>query len=43
MSDVDDPAESANAEGEGGPVTGPFLDEANRAIIEALQRDGRQP
>ena len=24
-------------------LAGPFLDEANRAIIEALQRDGRQP
>jgi Lrp/AsnC family transcriptional regulator, regulator for asnA, asnC and gidA len=43
MSEVDEPAESANADSEGGPTSGPFLDEANRAIIEALQRDGRQP
>ena len=43
MSEVDEPAESGNAESEGGPGRGPFLDEANRAIIEALQRDGRQP
>jgi Lrp/AsnC family transcriptional regulator for asnA, asnC and gidA len=43
MSKVDEPAESVNAENEGGPVTGPLLDQANRAIIEALQRDGRQP
>jgi Lrp/AsnC family transcriptional regulator for asnA, asnC and gidA len=43
MSGVDEPAESADAESEGGPPTGPFLDQANRAIIEALQRDGRQP
>jgi Lrp/AsnC family transcriptional regulator for asnA, asnC and gidA len=43
MSDVDEPAESGNGENDGGPTTGPFLDEANRAIIEALQRDGRQP
>src|SRR6202453_5408236 len=43
MSEVDEPAESANPENDGGPATGPFLDQANRAIIEALQRDGRQP
>jgi Lrp/AsnC family transcriptional regulator for asnA, asnC and gidA len=43
MSEVDEPAGSANTESEGGPPTGPFLDQANRAIIEALQRDGRQP
>ena len=43
MPEVDEPAESANAENEGGAPTGPFLDQANRAIIEALQRDGRQP
>ena len=43
MSGVDEPAESGNAESEGGPGPGPFLDEENRAIIEALQRDGRQP
>src|SRR6202161_2322519 len=43
MSEVDEPAESANPENDGGPATGPFLDQATRAIIEALQRDGRQP
>jgi Lrp/AsnC family transcriptional regulator for asnA, asnC and gidA len=43
MSESDEPAESANVENEGGAASGPFLDEANRAIIEALQRDGRQP
>jgi Lrp/AsnC family transcriptional regulator for asnA, asnC and gidA len=43
MSEMDEPAESVNGENEGGSWTGPFLDEANRAIIEALQRDGRQP
>jgi Lrp/AsnC family transcriptional regulator, regulator for asnA, asnC and gidA len=43
MSEVDEPADSANPENDGGPPTGPFLDQANRAIIEALQRDGRQP
>jgi DNA-binding Lrp family transcriptional regulator len=43
MSEVDEPAESANPENDDGPATGPFLDQANRAIIEALQRDGRQP
>jgi Lrp/AsnC family transcriptional regulator, regulator for asnA, asnC and gidA len=43
VSEMDEPAESVNVENEGGPVNGPFLDEANRAIIEALQRDGRQP
>ncbi len=43
MSEVDEPAESGNAENEGGAGSGPFLDEENRAIIEALQRDGRQP
>ena len=43
MSEVDERAESASAENDGGPPTGPFLDQANRAIIEALQRDGRQP
>ncbi len=43
MSEVDEPAGSANTESEGGPPTGPFLDQANRAIIEALQCDGRQP
>jgi Lrp/AsnC family transcriptional regulator for asnA, asnC and gidA len=43
MSEMDEPADSVNVENEGGSPTGPFLDEANRAIIEALQRDGRQP
>jgi len=43
MSEVDEPAESGSAENDGGPSGGPFLDQANRAIIEALQRDGRQP
>jgi Lrp/AsnC family transcriptional regulator, regulator for asnA, asnC and gidA len=43
MPDMDESAESASAESEGGLNAGPFLDEANRAIIEALQRDGRQP
>jgi Lrp/AsnC family transcriptional regulator, regulator for asnA, asnC and gidA len=31
------------AEDEGGSAAAPFLDAPNRAIIEALQRDGRQP
>ena len=43
MSEMDEPAESVNVESEGESATGPFLDEANRAIIEALQHDGRQP
>jgi Lrp/AsnC family transcriptional regulator for asnA, asnC and gidA len=43
MSETDEPAESNNPEDEEGPGTPPFLDVANRAIIEALQRDGRQP
>jgi Lrp/AsnC family transcriptional regulator for asnA, asnC and gidA len=43
MSEKDESAESINAEGDGGPGGAPFLDAANRAIIEALQRDGRQP
>jgi Lrp/AsnC family transcriptional regulator for asnA, asnC and gidA len=43
MSEVDETAESGNVENEAGSPGGPFLDEANRAIIEALQRDGRQP
>jgi len=29
--------------GDGGQFSGSLLDEPNRAIIEALQRDGRQP
>jgi Lrp/AsnC family transcriptional regulator, regulator for asnA, asnC and gidA len=43
MSETDEPAESNNREDEEGAGTPPFLDAANRAIIEALQRDGRQP
>jgi Lrp/AsnC family transcriptional regulator, regulator for asnA, asnC and gidA len=43
MSEMDESPESINAESEGEPGTAPFLDAANRAIIEALQRDGRQP
>ena len=35
--------EAAGLEGEPGPGTNGYLDAANRAIIEALQRDGRQP
>jgi Lrp/AsnC family transcriptional regulator for asnA, asnC and gidA len=42
MSTQDEPSEMMNpGNGTGGPGT--FLDAANRAIIEALQRDGRQP
>jgi Lrp/AsnC family transcriptional regulator for asnA, asnC and gidA len=43
MSEVDESAEATNPEEEGGLATAPFLDAPNRAIIEALQRDGRQP
>jgi Lrp/AsnC family transcriptional regulator, regulator for asnA, asnC and gidA len=45
MSETDEPSDSVNSgsESEGGLSTAPFLDEPNRAIIEALQRDGRQP
>jgi Lrp/AsnC family transcriptional regulator for asnA, asnC and gidA len=43
MSKVDESAESINPEDEGGLAVAPFLDAPNRAIIEALQRDGRQP
>jgi Lrp/AsnC family transcriptional regulator, regulator for asnA, asnC and gidA len=43
MSETDEQTESASTESDGGSANGPFLDEANRAIIEALQRDGRQP
>ena len=35
--------EGAGLEGEPGPGANGYLDAANRAIIEALQRDGRQP
>jgi Lrp/AsnC family transcriptional regulator, regulator for asnA, asnC and gidA len=34
---------AADASSDGGPVAGTLLDGPNRAIIEALQRDGRQP
>ena len=43
MSETDEPAALNNTELEGGPGATTLLDEANRAIIEALQRDGRQP
>jgi Lrp/AsnC family transcriptional regulator for asnA, asnC and gidA len=43
MSETDEPTEPSGAENEGGLSAGTFLDDANRAIIEALQRDGRQP
>jgi Lrp/AsnC family transcriptional regulator for asnA, asnC and gidA len=42
MSDADEPVEES-IEGESGGGAAPFLDAPNRAIIEALQRDGRQP
>jgi Lrp/AsnC family transcriptional regulator, regulator for asnA, asnC and gidA len=43
MSEMDGPTELNTTEVEGGPGATALLDEANRAIIEALQRDGRQP
>jgi Lrp/AsnC family transcriptional regulator, regulator for asnA, asnC and gidA len=43
MSETDGPTELNTTEVEGGPGATALLDEANRAIIEALQRDGRQP
>jgi Lrp/AsnC family transcriptional regulator, regulator for asnA, asnC and gidA len=43
MSETDGPAELNTTELEQGPGGTTLLDEANRAIIEALQRDGRQP
>jgi Lrp/AsnC family transcriptional regulator for asnA, asnC and gidA len=43
MSGTDGRAESSNQDEEGSPGVTPFLDAANRAIIEALQSDGRQP
>jgi len=43
MSEMGESAESTAAENEGGSAATPFLDAPNRAIIEALQRDGRQP
>jgi Lrp/AsnC family transcriptional regulator for asnA, asnC and gidA len=43
MSEMGESANTINPEGEGSLGIAPFLDDANRAIIEALQRDGRQP
>jgi Lrp/AsnC family transcriptional regulator, regulator for asnA, asnC and gidA len=43
MSETDETTEELNSDGEGSQGGTPFLDAANRAIIEALQRDGRQP
>jgi Lrp/AsnC family transcriptional regulator for asnA, asnC and gidA len=43
MSEEDDSAEPTNPGDEGSLTGAPFLDAPNRAIIEALQRDGRQP
>jgi Lrp/AsnC family transcriptional regulator, regulator for asnA, asnC and gidA len=42
MSDTDEATEGT-IDAEGGIGTNNFLDAPNRAIIEALQRDGRQP
>jgi Lrp/AsnC family transcriptional regulator for asnA, asnC and gidA len=42
MPDAEDSAE-AGLQGDLGPGLSPLLDAPNRAIIEALQRDGRQP
>jgi len=42
MPDADAP-EEAGAQNEAASVTATLLDGPNRAIIEALQRDGRQP
>src|ERR1700730_2591338 len=42
MPDVDG-LEKAVAQNDAGHPAGPLLDAPNRAIIEALQRDGRQP
>jgi Lrp/AsnC family transcriptional regulator for asnA, asnC and gidA len=43
MSGTDGRAESSSQDDEGSPGVTPLLDAANRAIIEALQCDGRQP
>jgi len=43
MSGTDGRAELSRQDDEGSPGVPPFLDAANRAIIEALQCDGRQP
>ncbi len=42
MPDTDDAVE-AGLQNDGGVMAGTLLDAPNRAIIEALQRDGRQP
>ncbi len=42
MPDTDEPAEE-DPQNDPGPVASNLLDAPNRAIIEALQRDGRQP
>jgi Lrp/AsnC family transcriptional regulator for asnA, asnC and gidA len=42
MPDVDGPGE-ASPQVDAGPAAGTLLDAPNRAIIESLQRDGRQP
>ncbi len=42
MPDTDGPADAA-AHGDAAQAPGALLDGPNRAIIEALQRDGRQP
>jgi len=42
MADADEQTEPS-AQGEGTQSAGTLLDAPNRAIIEALQRDGRQP
>jgi Lrp/AsnC family transcriptional regulator, regulator for asnA, asnC and gidA len=42
MSDAEEPA-GANLPNDTGQAASPLLDAPNRAIIEALQRDGRQP
>jgi Lrp/AsnC family transcriptional regulator for asnA, asnC and gidA len=45
MSDLDEPSETTGASGddEGGASPATVLDGPNRAIIEALQQDGRRP
>jgi Lrp/AsnC family transcriptional regulator, regulator for asnA, asnC and gidA len=42
MPDLDEPAETG-PQGETGHASGTLLDAPNRAIIDALRRDGRQP
>jgi len=42
MPDIDEPA-NEGPQSDPGPAAGTLLDAPNRAIIEALQRDGRQP